>query len=166
MFNIDIILMYGNQFFWALLTTIQIALSACAIGIIVGSVTGLILIMNKGILYHIVSLYTSVIRGTPMLVQLFIVYYVFPYVGISLTAISAAILASGINSGAYVAHIVRGGIQAVPRGQWEAAQTLGFSTMQTLWYVIIPQSIPLILPMFGNELITLIKDSSLTVVLP
>ena len=107
--------------------------------------------------------YLTVIRGTPVVVQLMLIYYV---ILASLTdKVLIASLAFGINSGAYVAEIIRSGIMSVDKGQFEAGRSLGFNYVQTMWYIIIPQAIKNILPALGNEMITLLKDTSLVSVI-
>lgn len=145
--------------------TLLIAFFATLLGIALGLITALV----KVIALHskkvkpfewIADLYITVIRGTPMMVQLMIVYFViFASVNISKTLV--AIMAFGINSGAYVAEIIRAGILSVDRGQSEAGRSLGLSSGQTYRYIILPQAIKNILPALGNEFITLLKDTSI-----
>ena len=104
------------------------------------------------------QVYLTVIRGTPMMVQLMIMYFVI--FASSRHSVAVATLAFGINSGAYVAEIVRGGIMSVDAGQMEAGRSLGMNYTQTMRYIIIPQAIKNILPALGNEMITLLKDTS------
>lgn len=143
------------------LVTLELSIIGCFIGIVGGTLLGLLLVSNNTLLRSATSLYTSIIRGTPMLVQIFLIYYALPQLGIRLSAFWSSIIAIGMNSSAYVAHIVRSGIRSVPAGQVEAAQTLGFTSVQTMWYIILPQAFATVLPVLGNELITLVKDSSL-----
>jgi len=106
------------------------------------------------------KLYLTIIRGTPVVVQLMIAYYV-----IFITSndkVMVAVLAFGINSGAYVAEIVRGGIMSVDRGQFEAGRSLGFNYVQTMWHIIIPQAFKTILPALANEFIALLKETSVS----
>lgn len=143
------------------IVSLQIAGIACSIGLIFGTMLALLQTGKYKIFRVMVAAYVTLIRGTPMLVQIFIVFFVLPQVGIHLSAFWSAILAIGINSSAYLSQIVRSGIQSIGRGQWEAAQVLGFSRAQTLQYIILPQALRVILPALGNEFITLLKDSSL-----
>lgn len=115
---------------------------------------------NKLIL-TVASLYTWIIRGTPMLLQLFFFYYGLPFVGIKLEPMSAAIIGLSLNSGAYMAEIIRGGILSVDKGQFEACKALGFTYGQTMRRVILPQTIRVLIPSVGNEFITMLKDTSL-----
>ena len=106
------------------------------------------------------KLYLTVIRGTPAMIQLLIMYYiVFGSVDVSKRLV--AILTFGINSGAYVAEIIRSGIMSVDQGQFEAGRSLGLTYVQTMWYIIIPQAFKNVLPALGNEFITLLKETSI-----
>ena len=112
------------------------------------------------ILNVICQLYLTVIRGTPAMIQLLIMYYiVFGSVDVSKRLV--AILTFGINSGAYVAEIIRSGIMSVDQGQFEAGRSLGLTYVQTMWYIIIPQAFKNVLPALGNEFITLLKETSI-----
>lgn len=141
--------------------TIKITSLSVAVGIVIGIFGGLMRVSKNPILYWLSTVYVEVIRGTPLLVQIFIVYFGLPSLGLRLTPYLSAVSALGINSGAYVSEIVRGGIQSISKGQMEAARSLGMSYTQAMRYVILPQALVRILPPLGNEFIALIKDSSL-----
>lgn len=111
------------------------------------------------------KLYLTVIRGTPMMVQLLIMGFVILVPKTEKGAIGCGILTLGINSGAYVAEIIRSGLMSVPKGQTEAGRSLGFNFVQTMWHIVIPQAFKNILPALGNEMITLLKDTSLVSVI-
>ena len=157
--------------------TIRTAVLALLIGIVLGVLVVIVRTQHdsrrsskKGpgtvllnILDAICRLYLTVIRGTPMMVQLMIMYFVI--FASTRRAGMVAILAFGINSGAYVAEIVRGGIMSVDQGQMEAGRSLGMNYKQTMRHIIIPQAIKNILPALGNEMITLLKDTSLMTVI-
>ncbi len=154
---------------------VTIVLSLVTVAI--GSVLGLfITVMRRSRLTAVSALakfYVLFIRGTPLLVQLYLWLYGLPLIGIVIPAIpipsavfgtrefSTAVVALGINSGAYVAEILRGGLDAVDKGQTEAARSLGLSSRQTMQHVVIPQAIRIILPGLGNEFIQMIKESSI-----
>jgi ABC-type amino acid transport system permease subunit len=104
------------------------------------------------------KLYITVIRGTPVVVQLMIMYYI--VFASSRNGVMIAVLAFGINSGAYVAEIIRGGIMSVDNGQFEAGRSLGFNYVETMWYIVIPQAFKNVLPALANEFITLLKETS------
>ena len=143
------------------LVTIQIALISCFIGLTLGTILGLFYSSTKKIIRFIVGTYMTIIRGTPMLIQILIIFYVIPQFGIYISRFWAASIAIGLNSSAYICNIIRSGIASVGKGQIEAAHVLGLSTFQTMRYIILPQAIRVVLPALGNEFVTLVKDSSL-----
>lgn len=116
-------------------------------------------------LVWLLDLYTWVFRGTPLLLQLFFVYYGLPYLGVELSREMAAYITFVINYGAYFTEIFRGGIQSIDKGQYEAAKALGMNYRQTMRKIIIPQALKAVLPPSGNEAVTLIKDTALCSVL-
>ncbi len=140
--------------------SLSIATLSCCIGVFVGVPFGVIT-AYKSLLRYPVALYVLVIRGTPMLIQIFFALYCLPTLGIHFAPFWLAVCAIGLNSAAYVSQIIRSGIQAVNRGMLEAAQALGFSWWQTIWYFVLPHAIRITFPAIGNEFINLIKDSSL-----
>ena len=158
--------------------TITVAVGALILGVIFGVIVAVIRSAHDqrkhkktkdlgyyllGILDFICKVYLTVIRGTPMMVQLLIMYFVIFASSTNTTMV--AILAFGINSGAYVAEIIRGGIMSIDAGQMEAGRSLGLNYIKTMRYIIIPQAIKNILPALGNEMITLLKDTSLVTVI-
>lgn len=143
------------------LLTLQIALCGGILGVSLGTLLALLQISQFKVVRWIVGFYVGIIRGTPMLIQVTIAFYVLPQLGLALPALWAAILAIGLNSAAYVSQTIRSGINAVGKGQIEAAYVLGFTHIQTLRYIVLPQAFKLVLPALGNEFITLVKDSSL-----
>lgn len=141
--------------------TLQITFIAAFIGLVLGTVFAAAEGSKSRILRFTIAVYVTLFRGTPMLVQILFVYYVLPEFGLLIAPFWAASIAIGLNSGAYISQIIRSGISAVSIGQIEAAQTLGFTRFQTLRYIVFPQAFRVSLPSLGNELITLVKDSSL-----
>ena len=141
--------------------SLQITLLAASIGLTLGSILGLAETMQSRSIRFSIGAYVALFRGTPMLVQILFLYYVLPQFGIAIDPFWSASLAIGLNSAAYVSQIIRGGIKGVSVGQIEAACTLGFSSIQTMRYIVFPQALRISLPSLGNELITLVKDSSL-----
>ncbi len=147
--------------------TLQMAFVSLIIGAILGTTVAIIKVIkyqgNNSIIVKIldffVSIYISLIRGTPVVVQLLIMYFV--VFASSSNAVGVAMLAFGINSGAYIAEIMRAGILAVDKGQTEAGRSLGLSQAQTMWKIILPQAIKKILPALCNEFITLLKETSI-----
>jgi polar amino acid transport system permease protein len=145
----------------ASVVTIYISLLSICLACVVSFIAALAKLSNRPVLCGIADVYISFFRGTPLLLQVFIVYLGLPQVGIVLTAIPAAVLALGLNYGAYMAEIVRAGIQGVPRGQSEASLSLGLTRSQTFLLVVLPQALRLILPPISNQFIAMLKDSSL-----
>ncbi len=147
-----------------LLKTLEITLFALIIGLVLGFVVAVICSTyaktgKLKILNFICNVYLTIIRGTPMVVQLMIMYFlIFLPLGVDKTV--TAILAFGINSGAYVAEIVRGGIMAVDEGQTEAGRSLGFGYVSTMFFIVIPQAFKAVLPSLANEFIVLMKETS------
>lgn len=141
--------------------TIFLAFFTVLIGFVLGILLALMRLSNKKILNIISAAYVEFIRGTPILVQLYIVFYGLPHIGITLPDSIAGIIALSVNSAAYIAEIVRAGIQAVDKGQMEAARSLGMPHSMGMRFIIIPQAVKNILPALGNEFITVIKESSI-----
>ena len=152
-----------------LLNTLQIAIIGLLIGIVIGTVIAIIRVMPKytllpRILDKICGCYVELFRGTPMMVQLLIGYNVLlPVLGISVdSGLPVAIAVFGLNSGAYISEIMRGGINSVDKGQMEAGRAVGLSYWTTMLKVVIPQAVKNILPTLGNEFIVLVKETSIT----
>lgn len=145
--------------------TLQVFFIVLVLSIPLGAILAFLMKINFKPLQWFLTLYVWVMRGTPLLLQLIFVYYVLPSVGISFDRMPAAILAFTLNYAAYFAEIFRGGIAAIPKGQYEAAKVLKFSQLQTIRYIILPQVFKIVLPSVFNEIINLVKDSSLVYVL-
>ena len=146
--------------------TIQITAISVAIGLVIGMFVGVARVSNIRPLRWLAAVYVDFLRGTPLLVQIFLIYFALPVLlGNRVDPFIAAITACGINSGAYIAEIFRAGIQAIDDGQMEAGRSLGMTWWQTMWYIIIPQAFRNIVPPLGNEFIALLKDSSLVSVI-
>ncbi len=151
---------------WGAVMTIKITFLSVILGIMIGVLVGIARISEVKVLRYTATLYVDFVRGTPLLVQIFMVYFALPIlIGLKLDPFLAAILACGINSGAYVAEIIRAGIQAVDKGQMEAGRSLGLSWRQAMTYIILPQALKKVIPPLGNEVISLLKDSSLVSVI-
>ncbi len=147
-----------------LATTLEITALAVLLGIIIGFIVAIIrcTFQKTGklkLLDGICQVYLSVMRGTPVMVQLLIMYFVV-LLPIGVEKFPAAVLCFGLNSGAYVAEIVRGGIMSIDNGQTEAGRSLGLTYIQTMWYIVIPQAFKAVLPSLANEFIALLKESS------
>mgnify|MGYP006295939195 FL=1 len=145
--------------------TIKITAFAVLFGIVLGTILGLARVSKSKLLKSLAKAYIEFFRGTPLLIQLFILYYGLPSLGIKLPPYLAAVLGLGLNSGAYVGEIVRSGINSINKGQMEAARSLGMSYPEAMRYVILPQAIKRVIPPLGNEFIALLKDSSLVSVI-
>jgi len=143
------------------LITLQIALCSSLIGFFLGTVLGFLQSGSNKFIKFLVTIYVTLFRGTPMIIQIPFFYYLLPTIGIELSLITTAIVAIGLNSGAYISQTIRSGISSVGKGQLEAAKVLGFSRWQTIRFIIFPQAIRIVIPALLNEMITLIKDSSL-----
>lgn len=141
--------------------TLYISLISSSIGVALGLFMGMARVSRFRAVRTIATVYTEMIRGTPLLMQLIILYYGLPSVGINLEAIVAGIIGLSANSAAYVGEIFRAGIQSVGRGQMEAARAGGLTHLQAMRYVVLPQAFRMVLPPLTNEFVTMLKDSSL-----
>lgn len=156
------------------LMTLFLTIVAVFNGIIIGTLTGVARVIHNKTLNAIAGIYVDFIRGTPLLVQIFMIHFGTPPIlgaifghgdPIPINPFVSALLALSINSGAYVAEIVRAGIQSIDRGQMEAARSLGMTYRQAMSYIILPQAIKRVIPPLGNEFIAMLKDSSLVSVI-
>jgi len=142
------------------LTTFELTALAISIGFVFGLLLALGRVYGNKPLYALSTAYVQFMRGTPVLVQLFLIYYGLPSLEIRLPSLTAAIIGLGLNSAAYQAEYFRGAIQAIKRGQMLAARALGMSTPQAVFYIIMPQALRLVIPAWSNELIYTLKYSS------
>ena len=149
-------------------TTLLISGVAVVLGVVLGLIVALCRTSNVKVLRGIASVYVDVLRGTPLVVQALILYMGLPMLlqsnGIMFTwdtPVIASIIACGVNSSAYVGEIIRSGLQAIDKGQSEAARSLGMSHGQTMKLVVIPQAVKIIIPALGNEFVTLIKETAI-----
>lgn len=161
MFDFDLIVQSMPNLLQGALLSCQIAFMAGCLGLVLGVPLAFCELSKIWLLRALVWIYVNLFRGTPMLVQILFVYYVLPQFGVMIAPVWAATLAIGLNSSAYISQIIRGGISAVPYGQIEAAYTLGMSPFAVKRYIVFPQALKVALPGLGNELVTLVKDSSL-----
>ena len=165
-FNFDLVV---NSFPLLLVgsgVTIKITALSVALGVVIGLFVGIARISRIKILRVLAAIYVDFFRGTPLLVQIFLVYFALPVItGQRVDPFVAAIGSCGINSGAYVAEIFRAGIQSIDKGQMEAGRSLGMTWVQTMRYIIVPQAFERVIPPLGNEFIALLKDSSLVSVI-
>lgn len=161
MINSELFFSAMPQLLKGLCVSLEIAFVSSCIGIIFGTCIALGQRIHSTVLQAVLFLYVNLIRGTPMLIQILFAYYVLPQWHIMLDPFWTASIMIGLNSSAYISQVMRSGIQSISKGQWEAAYVLGFSKMQTLRFIILPQAVKNVLPSLGNEFVTLIKDSSL-----
>lgn len=169
--DLSFIVKYQNFYITGAKNTILIAAFTVLLGVVLGIVLALMRLSKNPVLKFVSTAYIEFVRGTPLLVQLFIVFYGLPMIGVrfpdvpalgsDFSGFVAGIITLSLNSGAYVAEIIRAGIQAIDKGQMEAARSLGMTHSMAMRYIIIPQAFKNILPALGNEFITVIKESSI-----
>lgn len=141
--------------------TVLFAAVSMVLGLILGFSVAVVRVTKVPVVSQIAAVYVSAFRGTPLLVQIFVLYYGLPSVGIEFTPVTAVILALTLNVAAYLSESMRGAILGIDKGQWEAGLSVGLTWGQTLWNIITPQALRLAVPSLSNSLISLIKDTSL-----
>lgn len=156
--------------FWPMLYaglvfTIPITLISFSLGLLLGFIVALIRLYGPAPLKSVVRFYVWIIRGTPLLVQLFLIFYALPSVGITLDAFPAAVIGFTLNVGAFTSEVIRATLLSVAKGQWEAAHSIGMSWGQSLRYIILPQAARVAVPPLSNTFISLVKDTSLASVI-
>ncbi|MFK8259559.1 amino acid ABC transporter permease [Erwinia sp. AnSW2-5] len=156
--------------FWPMLYagvtfTIPLTLVSFALGLSLGFIVALARLYGPKPLQYIVRFYVWLIRGTPLLVQLFLIFYALPGIGITLDAFPAAVIGFTLNIGAYTSEVIRATLLSVPKGQWEAAHSISMSWVQALRRIIIPQAARIAVPPLSNTFISLVKDTSLASVI-
>lgn len=152
--------------FWPLLKaglqfTIPLTLISFVLGMLLALVIALVRISKLNFLKRLAGAFVWIIRGTPLLVQLFILFYGLPSIGLTLNAFVSAVIGFTMSVGAYGSETIRAAIQSLPKGQWEASHVLGLSRFQTLRHIILPQALKVALPPLSNAFISLVKDTSL-----
>jgi His/Glu/Gln/Arg/opine family amino acid ABC transporter permease subunit len=145
----------------AISKTIPLTVISFVIGLVIALAVALARLSSNVVLTNVARFYISVIRGTPLLVQLFIVFYALPELGVRIAPFPAAVIAFSLNVGGYAAEIIRSAIQSIPKGQWEAAQTIGLNYVGALRRIVLPQATRVAVPPLSNTLISLVKDTSL-----
>ena len=141
--------------------TVQIGGSALMLGLVIGLPVSLVRVYGGPRIQKAVAAYLTLFRGTPLLVQLFIVYYGLPDIGITFSRFTAAVVTLGLNSGAYQAEYFRGAIQAISQGQMTAAQAIGMHRLSAIRYIILPQAFRLVIPAWSNEVISMVKYTAI-----
>jgi His/Glu/Gln/Arg/opine family amino acid ABC transporter permease subunit len=161
----DVMMQKGTYFLATLLgglgTTVTVALGALIFALVFGLIVALLRVSRWRVLRGLAIAYIEFIRGTPALVQLFVIYFGLPDAGITTTPLQAAIIGLGVNGAAYLAEIYRAGIEAIHKGQMEAALTLGMTPARAMQYIILPQAVRTMLPPMTTFAITLLKDTAL-----
>ncbi len=161
MINFDLLVRYYPLLLNGVAISLKIAFVSCTIGAIIGTGLGIVLAGKNKVAKLFAQAYVSIVRGTPMLIQIMGTYFILRSLGIPIPTVWSAIISIGLNSAAYLSQTILSGITSVSKGQIEAAKTLGFTQAQTIRYIIFPQAIRSVLPNLESEIVTLIKDSSL-----
>lgn len=143
------------------LTTVELTLVVTLLALVFGLVVALMRLSSVNAVRWLASTYVEIMRGTPLILQLFYVYFVLPAFGISISAFLAAVLALTLNYSAYISEVYRAGIKAIPHGQIEASTALGLSHSKTMRFIIIPQAFRIVVPPLGNYFLSLFKDTAL-----
>lgn len=163
---LEILIKYMSYFQTGLKYTLGLSFISVFIGIAIGSLIALMKLSKNKIIKALATVYIELVRGTPLITQLFIVYFgSYVLFGIDMNPFIAGIIAVSLNSGAYVAEIIRSGIQSIDKGQMEAGRSLGMSQSMTMKEIIVPQAVKNILPALCNEFITVIKETSIVSVI-
>ncbi|MCC8380928.1 MULTISPECIES: amino acid ABC transporter permease [Xenorhabdus] len=145
--------------------TIPLTLITFALGLTLGFIVALIRLYGPKPLVVVVRFYVWLIRGTPLLVQLFLIFYALPSIGITLEAFTSAVIGFTLNVGAYTSEVIRAALNSVPKGQWEASHSIGMSWWQSLRRIVLPQAARVSIPPLSNTFISLVKDTSLASVI-
>lgn len=162
----DYILRILPNMFAGLGVSAQIFLITIVLSLPIGILLALVRISKVAVFRKLAEIYIYVMRGTPLMLQIMFIYYGLPLMlNVQISDFPAAILAFVANYAAYFAEIFRGGIQSIPKGQYEGAKVLGFTYKQTMWHIVLPQVVKRVIPPLGNETITLLKDTSLVYIL-
>lgn len=162
----DYILRILPNMFAGLGVSAQIFLITIVLSLPIGILLALVRISKVAVFRKLAEIYIYVMRGTPLMLQIMFIYYGLPLMlNVQIGDFPAAILAFVANYAAYFAEIFRGGIQSIPKGQYEGAKVLGFTYRQTMWHIVLPQVVKRVIPPLGNETITLLKDTSLVYIL-
>lgn len=163
--GLQVVLKNIPYFLEGALLTLQITTLSVFFGLVLGLITGLFKLSSNRVLFSIATTYIDFFRGTPLFVQILLLYFGILPLFMDATPFVAAVIACSLNCGAYTAEIVRAGIQAVDRGQMEAARSLGMNGRQAMTYVILPQAFKIVIPPLLNEFIAVLKDTSLVAVI-
>lgn len=158
---VELFVEYRYYYFTGMKITLMISFLGLILGTTLGAILSLMKLSKNKLVHFIASAYIELVRGTPMMVQIALVYFgSYVLTGVNLDGFVAALIAVSLNSAAYVAEIIRSGIQSIDKGQTEASRSLGLTSGQTMRHIIMPQAVKNILPAMGNEFVTLIKETS------
>ena len=160
-FDIDYALHILPELLGATVVTFQATMIGMALAVVGGLVLAILRLSRLRPISAVAGFYIEFVRSTPLLTQLFFLFYILPVYGLTLDAFTTGVLGLGLHYSCYTAEVYRAGIQAVPRGQWEAATTLNLSPLQTWRLVVLPQAIPPVIPALGNYLVSMFKDTPL-----
>ena len=144
----------------AFLTTLEASVLALLLALILGVIFGLMSSAHSRLPRAIARVYVEFFQNTPLMIQLFFVFFALPYAGVSIPAFASGVLCVGVYTGAYISEVVRAGIGSIPRGQFEAAHSQGFTYIQTMMLIVLPQTVQIILPPLVNQCVNLIKNTS------
>jgi polar amino acid transport system permease protein len=162
---LDLVTQYGGLLLHGIVLTVAITVQSFALGLLISTFFTLVRFFGGRIANHLVKVYVDVLRGTPLLVQLLLIYFGLPSVGVNLDAYTASVVAIGLNSGAYQSEILRTAIKGIPEEQLAVAKALGLREHQVYLHVVLPQAIRNAVPGLVNEFVTLLKESSLASVI-
>lgn len=160
-FNVPVLVRTFPMLMWGLWVTIKIGVVSIALGLVLGLVLALVRLYAPAVLQGAARVYINVMRSIPLLVLLIIIYYALPFLGVRLSPFMSSVAALSLVSGAYTAEIFRAGIEAIPRGQFEASGALGLSSRHMMVDVILPQAIRIVIPPLTNNCINVLKDTAL-----
>lgn len=144
----------------AFLTTLEAAVLALILALVLGVIFGLLSTSHRRLPRAISRVYVEFFQNTPLMIQLFFVYFALPSAGVKLPSFACGVLCVGVYTGAYISEVVRAGIESIPRGQFEAAYSQGFTYLQTMLLIILPQTVKIVLPPLVNQCVNLIKNTS------
>jgi len=165
MVNLEEMLSFLPRLLEGAWVTITVSLVSFLLALIVGLLIGIARMSRFWPLSFLAAVYVQFIRGTPLLLQLFFIYYVLPYAGITLSPFASGVSGLTINYAAYMAEVFRSGVQAIPKGQWEAGRSLGMSRKLLMRRIILPQALRIVIPALGNFFVSIFKDSALVSVI-
>ena len=151
----------SEQFFSGLVITLELSLLALLLALVFGVIAAMMRVVDNPVANFVGKWYVEFFQNTPLVIQLFFFYQALPTLGVSLSEYTCGTLGLAIYTGAYIAEVFRAGIQSIPKGQWEAARSQGFTYLQTMNHIILPQALRVALPPLGNQVVNLVKNSAI-----